>query len=557
MKKEYRFCTELRASGDEFAITGYAAKFNSESKDLGGFRELIAPSAFKRSLEGNADVKCLFNHDANQILGRTTSGTLKLWQDEKGLAFKNELDPANSAHKNLYASVKRGDINECSFAFTVPKGGQVWSDKQIEGTDGRGVDDFYAVRTLTDLNLLDVSAVTYPAYNDTNVSARSKVMFEDAQEVRSAADGVHAAVAERLEEARKATEKARRKAEAHAANDWDDDGAVQDGDTEEMKAARLMYASEKIASRQTYEGAKVDAKKARKASYMSAEDVAHSAKVEAKQKAKAAGAAKADVKAAGKVAYKDALQGAYDAADKQYIVDRGTAKEAHKQAKATSKAKLKEVIDSGKRNLHHDQMAADAAAKAREAAEFAEHTAKEAAAQKEAAAALDTLAKTKAAEEATYRLANGLLDDEDYADNVDVDPADVWLEKDETDAYRAAVLQAETRASGKVRTKRVGGKNLPKSAFAYVGDAERTETWKLPIHDASHVRNALARFDQTKGIPAGEKAGVYRKIKSAAKKFGIEVSDEASIRSAAWLADAPLDADEILALRVKVAGALL
>jgi len=551
MKKEYRFLPELRASGDEFALVGYAATFNSESKDLGGFREVIAPSAFKRSLEGNADVKALFNHDANRILGRTTSGTLRLEQDEKGLKFKVELDPANSEDKNLYASVKRGDVNECSFAFTVVKGGQIWADKQIEGTDGRGVDDFYAMRTLTDVNLLDISAVTYPAYNDTNVNAR---MFEDVAECRSMAEGVHTAVAERLEEARKDSEKARRKAEAHAANDWDADGDVQDGDTEEMKAARLVYASEKITARQSYEGAKADAKKARKASYAAAEDVAHGAKVEAKQKAKAAGAAKADVKAAGKVAYKDALTAAYAKADNEYVVARGTAKEAHKQAKFTSKAKLHESIDGVKRSMEHDRLAAAAASQAAEAAAKAEQTAKEADAAREAAAALQALADTKRAEAMAYRLDNGLLDDEEYEDNVDVEPGDVWFEPTEDDAYRAAVLQAETRASGKVRTKRVGGKNLPKSAFAYVGDAERTETWKLPIHDAAHVRNALARFNQTKGIPAAAKTGVYSKIKRAAKKFGIKVSDEDSIRSIAWLADAPFDEDEILAIRAKAAG---
>ena len=72
------------------------------------------------------------------------------------------------------------------------------------------------------------------------------------------------------------------------------------------------------------------------------------------------------------------------------------------------------------------------------------------------------------------------------------------------------------------KTKRVGGKDLPASSFAYVGDPERTETWKLPIHDASHVRNALARLNQTEGIPSDKMAGVKKKIMRAAKRYGID-----------------------------------
>lgn len=104
----------------------------------------------------------------------------------------------------------------------------------------------------------------------------------------------------------------------------------------------------------------------------------------------------------------------------------------------------------------------------------------------------------------------------------------------------------EVRADGKKRTKRVGGKDLTADKFAYVGDPERTETWKLPIHDEGHVRNALARFNQTQGIPANKKAGVYRKIVSAAKKFGIEVSDE---KKSLVLATIPPDEEEVTEMR--------
>jgi hypothetical protein len=72
--------------------------------------------------------------------------------------------------------------------------------------------------------------------------------------------------------------------------------------------------------------------------------------------------------------------------------------------------------------------------------------------------------------------------------------------------------------------KKVGGKYLVASQFAWVGDPENTSTWKLPIHDADHVRNALARFNQTEGIPSNKAKAVYAKILAAAKKFGVEVS---------------------------------
>lgn len=77
------------------------------------------------------------------------------------------------------------------------------------------------------------------------------------------------------------------------------------------------------------------------------------------------------------------------------------------------------------------------------------------------------------------------------------------------------------------KTKRKGGKDLHASDFAYVGDAEEPSTWKLPVHDAAHAKNALARFNQTEGIPADKKAEVKSKIVAAAKKHGISVSDEA------------------------------
>lgn len=172
MKRETRAITELRAEGtvDAPILTGYAARFGVLSHNLGGFKEQIAPGAFTRSLKEQADVMATFNHDPNKPLGRTKSGTLEISQDEHGLQWRCMLDPTNSDHRNIYASVKRMDIDQCSFAFYVGGDGQDWQD--ADGTDG-----VYAIRTLKDVDLVDVSAVTYPAYPGTSVDARS--LFPD------------------------------------------------------------------------------------------------------------------------------------------------------------------------------------------------------------------------------------------------------------------------------------------------------------------------------------------------------------------------------------------
>jgi HK97 family phage prohead protease len=160
----------LRAAANgRFEINGTAASYNVLSKDLGGFRERIAPGAFTRSLQSGEDVKCLFNHDANQVLGRLANGTLTLNDTTSGLQFCCRLNPDSQAHRDLHASIKRGDISECSFAFNV------------DGDDGDDYDEpkdengqRFMRRTVKRAKLFDVSAVTNPAYGGaaTTVSAR-------------------------------------------------------------------------------------------------------------------------------------------------------------------------------------------------------------------------------------------------------------------------------------------------------------------------------------------------------------------------------------------------
>lgn len=147
---------------DNFSIQGYAATFGVESTDDGlGFREMVMPGAFARSIRERADVKALFNHDVNRPLGRVGNGTLTLREDSTGLHFRVKLDRTNPDHRSVCALIKRGDVSECSFGFMAKQ--QDWSDK----TDADG--NLYPLRKLHSVDLMDVSAVVYPAYPNTMV----------------------------------------------------------------------------------------------------------------------------------------------------------------------------------------------------------------------------------------------------------------------------------------------------------------------------------------------------------------------------------------------------
>jgi HK97 family phage prohead protease len=159
---------ELRAAPG-FKLEGIAAKYNSRSSNLGGFVEQISPGAFTRSLKAGAKVVVTKNHDPNFVLGSTKSGTATVFDSPEGLRFSVQLDKANTSHTDTYASVKRGDIDSCSFAFKVPAGGDSWADG---ARDDAG--NACSLRTLKDVDLIDCSVVTYPAYpQGTQVDARS------------------------------------------------------------------------------------------------------------------------------------------------------------------------------------------------------------------------------------------------------------------------------------------------------------------------------------------------------------------------------------------------
>lgn len=158
-KIERRYITdhELRFndSGDDNIITGYAARFNVWSEDLGFFKERIKPGAFKKTIKEN-DIRALINHDSNLIIGRMKNKTLELWEDDKGLGFNVKL-PDTSYANDLVVSIKRKDITQNSFGFRPIE--DEWSE------DGKK-------RDLIEAQLFDVSPVTFPAYTQTNVKVR-------------------------------------------------------------------------------------------------------------------------------------------------------------------------------------------------------------------------------------------------------------------------------------------------------------------------------------------------------------------------------------------------
>lgn len=164
---------EFRVEGDEAPkIVGYAAKFDSDSEEMWGFVERIAKGAFTEALK-SSDVRALFNHDPNIILGRNRAGTLSLVEDDIGLRY--EITPPDTqTAKDIIESIRRGDINQSSFAFSMRGSGiQEWEEKP-DGT---------TIRTIKRVaELFDVSPVTYPAYTDTESGLRTaEQVFKDYQ----------------------------------------------------------------------------------------------------------------------------------------------------------------------------------------------------------------------------------------------------------------------------------------------------------------------------------------------------------------------------------------
>lgn len=165
--------TEIRAlDGDEPRIEGIAAVYNAESDDLGGFVEVIEPGFFEDVLQ--SDVRALFNHDDNLILGRTISGTLSLRDTSQGLAFTARHPDTQLVRDMVITPMNRGDLDQCSFAFWVKSKS---NGDDIDGSEWTKREDGTHLRTLKRGGcraLFDVSVVTVPAYPQTSAEARSK-----------------------------------------------------------------------------------------------------------------------------------------------------------------------------------------------------------------------------------------------------------------------------------------------------------------------------------------------------------------------------------------------
>jgi len=148
---------ELRDEQDGMTFVGYAAKFNSWSEDLGGFREQIEPGAFKRSLRARGDVKLLINHDTGRVLASTRAGTMRLSEDEVGLRVEASL-PNNTEGRDMAESLRRGDYSKMSFGFSVMK--DSWNSDMTE-------------RSLKSVKFFEASIVAFPAYSETEAMVRS------------------------------------------------------------------------------------------------------------------------------------------------------------------------------------------------------------------------------------------------------------------------------------------------------------------------------------------------------------------------------------------------
>lgn len=163
---------QTREDGGSLAIEGYFAVFNSNYEIAPGMSESIAPGAFSNTLSG--DVRALINHDTTLVLGRTKAGTLKLQEDSHGLWGHIDINPNDGDAMNLYERVKRGDVDQCSFGFEiVSENTEVFENGDVHWT-------------ITEVNLFEVSCCTFPAYEETNISARSRDL-EEAQKAKAKA----------------------------------------------------------------------------------------------------------------------------------------------------------------------------------------------------------------------------------------------------------------------------------------------------------------------------------------------------------------------------------
>lgn len=160
VEKRFNVSHELRTEGEGKVIKGYAAVFNTLTRINDRFQEKIAPGAFSESLAKN-DIRALWSHNSDLVIGRNKNGSLKLREDEHGLAFENTL-PDTQIGRDTFENVRSGLVTGVSFGFFVKK--QSWE----QGSDGAP-----HTRTLEIVDLIEISPTAFPAYQQTHVAART------------------------------------------------------------------------------------------------------------------------------------------------------------------------------------------------------------------------------------------------------------------------------------------------------------------------------------------------------------------------------------------------
>lgn len=221
---------EAQSPGTIGTLAGYSARFNQLSVDLGGFRELVAPAAFKRSLAApDCDVRMLVNHDSRLVLGRQAAKTLTVREDDQGLFVECAL-PDTSYARDLAVAMKRGDVTGQSFGFFVVQDSWAAAEGQI-------------VRTLRDVDLVEASVATFPAYPQTSAAVRDRFLAFREQ-LPSFRDGRNIQVNEAgLEEAKAAIQEGR--VDEDSAWNWDaeaQNGILGDQDWKRYGLAHLGVA---------------------------------------------------------------------------------------------------------------------------------------------------------------------------------------------------------------------------------------------------------------------------------------------------------------------------
>ena len=160
METDFNIRSENDDSGDKF-VEGYFIKFNEEAKIMEGMYEEVSPGSLDLSLKEN-DIRCLFNHEHGMVLGRTGNQTTELRVDAKGLYGKIKINRDDKQAMDILARIERGDINSCSFGFNIRK-------EEIQNRDDGSVKF-----VLKDIDLREVSIVTFPAYPTTSIQSRTE-----------------------------------------------------------------------------------------------------------------------------------------------------------------------------------------------------------------------------------------------------------------------------------------------------------------------------------------------------------------------------------------------